>query len=380
MRIGIDARWIFEKISGIGSYTQELIAHLLEVDQQNQYVLIFGSRAVMERTARHARLNERRNVETVLYEHSPFSWRSHVLLPRRLRKLNLDIYHAPNYMIPFPAFAKSPSRRTACVMTIHDLIPLKFPDHAPKSKKTRLFPLFKKIMLAAAARADLIIAPSSCSRNDIIDLLKIPEAKRDRVAVIPEGVNERYRPLAQPPYAKVVLYVGRQDPYKNLAVLIKAFARVREVVPGSVLRVIGPPDKRYPEAFELARELGILPHIDWHGYVDNEGLLDAYQQAAVLVLPTRYEGFGLPVLEAMACGTPVVCSNVSSLPEVAGDAALMAAPGDVPALAEHIVNVLTRPELARDLREKGLARAAQFTWRKTAELTLKAYQAAKENI
>lgn len=379
MRIGIDARWIFEKISGIGSYTQELITHLLDVDSQNQYVLIFGSRAVMERTAQLAKLEGRRNVETVFYPHSPFSWRSQALFPRRLRKLNLDIYHAPNYMIPFPAFPKGASRKTACVMTIHDLIPLKFPDHAPKSKKTRLFPVFRKLMLEAAARADLIIAPSECSRSDIIEFLKIPGAKQKDVVVIPEGVNERYRPLPHLSSSKVVLYVGRQDPYKNLSALVRAFAAVRESVPSAVLRVIGPPDKRYPEAFELARELGLLPHIDWHGYVDHDGLTEAYQQAAVLVLPSRYEGFGLPVLEAMACGTPVVCSNVSSLPEVAGDAALMTAPGDVPALAEHIVNVLTRPELARELREKGLARAAQFTWRQTAELTLKAYQAAKKN-
>ena len=380
MRIGIDARWIFEKISGIGSYTQELIAHLPEVDQQNHYVLLFGSRTVMERTSNLARLEERRNVETVLFEYSPFSWRSQTLLPRRLRKLNLDVYHAPNYMIPFPAFAKDASRKTACVMTIHDLIPLIFPDHAPKSKKSRLFPLFKKIMLAAAARADLIIAPSECSRNDIIARLQIPETKRSRVVVIPEGVDARYKPLPQPSPSKVVLYVGRQDPYKNLASLVRAFAKVHEAVPSAVLRVIGPPDKRYPEAFELARELNILPHIDWHGYVDNAGLLAAYQQAAVLVLPSRYEGFGLPVVEAMACGTPVVCSNVSSLPEVAGDAALMADPGDASAFAEHIVNVLTRPELARGLREKGVARAAQFTWQKTAEQTLKAYEEAKRNI
>ena len=138
--------------------------------------------------------------------------------------------------------------------------------------------------------------------------------------------------------------------------------------------MIGPQDARYPEAPDLAVKLGVQDAVDWIGYVTPEELRRTYQMADVFCLPSRYEGFGLTVLEAMACGTPVVCSNIGSLPEVADDAARLVDPAIRPDLVQALVDVLTQPALAADLRQRGLIRARKFTWQRTAELTLKAYE------
>jgi glycosyltransferase involved in cell wall biosynthesis len=173
-----------------------------------------------------------------------------------------------------------------------------------------------------------------------------------------------------------ILYVGRFDPYKELVTLVEAFAQLRNAGLRARLRVIGPPDDRYPEPHERARALGLDDVISWSGYLSDEELRAAYQRASVFVLPSSYEGFGLPVLEAMACGTPVVCSNATSLPEVAGDAALLVEPGRAEPLAEAIRRVLTDQTLAEDLRKRGLHQARAFTWKRAAQETVEVYRRA----
>jgi glycosyltransferase involved in cell wall biosynthesis len=232
-------------------------------------------------------------------------------------------------------------------------------------------------MLEVGRRSDLVITVSESSRKDIFRHLHIPAEQQDKVLAIPEGVSDRFRPAEKEKRDHpVILYVGRFDPYKNVVGLIEAFARVVRECPGTRLRMIGPPDARYPEPRRRAVELKVDDHITWQGYVDGDELLRAYQQADVMVLPSRYEGFGLPVLEAMACGVPVVCSNTSSLPEVAGDAALLVDPADVGQCAQAITSVLTDPSRAGRLRQKGIERASEFTWRRTAEMTRRAYESA----
>jgi glycosyltransferase involved in cell wall biosynthesis len=174
-----------------------------------------------------------------------------------------------------------------------------------------------------------------------------------------------------------VLYVGRADPYKNLAGLVAAFARVHERLKGGVrLRIVGSPDARYPEPMRIARELRIEESIEWSGYLSDAGLMDAYRSATVLAHPSRHEGFGLPVLEAMACGLPVVSSNRSALPEVTGGAAVLVDPDDAGALAGAILSVLQDPALAADLSRRGRARAAAFTWDRAARGVLAVYRSA----
>jgi glycosyltransferase involved in cell wall biosynthesis len=377
MRIGIDARWILRELSGIGTYTRELIRYLAVVDRQNEYVLFFDRPAALEEVRGFANLEKAPNFDITLLAHGPFSPWSQLALPSLFRKLGLDIFHSPSYMIPLLAFPRTRAGDTLCVVTLHDLIPLSFPRHAPRSKKTRLFPLYRLLMMEVGRRADMIITGSSSARSDILRELRILDSST--VVVIPDGVDARFTPPAAPKAdTKTILYVGRLDPYKNVPGLVEAFSKVRQTAaPEARLRIVGAKDDRYPEASRLAEKLGVEPFVEWTGYLPDCGLVEAYQQAAVFALPSHYEGFGLPVLEAMACGTPVICSNAASLPEVAGDAALLVSPDDTDGLAEAIARVLADEALASTMREKGLRRAAQFSWRRTAELTLEAYRSLK---
>jgi glycosyltransferase involved in cell wall biosynthesis len=376
MKIGIDARWIFPRISGIGMYTQELIRGLAQLDRRNEYILFFDDPARMRKIAERVRLDQAPNFKTHLLPFGVFSPLGQIRFPQIIRKLGLDLFHSPNYMVPLLAFPRHRPGRARCVVTIHDLIPLLFPQFTPKALKTRLYPVYKRLMVEVGARADAILTVSESSRRDVIERLGIPAARDRDIIAVPNGVAPEYRPAEKKRGAeKSILYVGRFDPYKNVTGLIEAFAKARKRCKMPVrLRVVGPADPRYPEAPARARQLGLDPFIAWDGYVSGEDLVNAYQDADVFVLLSFYEGFGLTVLEAMACGTPVVCSSRSSLPEVAGSAALMVDPDDSTQTAAAIVRVLEDARLAAELHEKGMRRAAQFTWTRTAAATLKAYE------
>jgi glycosyltransferase involved in cell wall biosynthesis len=371
MNICIDARWIFPELSGVGLYTQELIRALARIDRENEYTLLFDRIEARERVRAATRFDLSPRFRAHIVPYGVFSLRGQALLPGFLARGGFDVFHSTNYMMPL----RRPGRARR-VVTIHDLIPLLFPDHAPKSRKSRLFPLYRWLMRAIAERADVILVPSQSTRRDVIQELRIPPARADRVIAIPEGVTPDYRPGARPRdrAEKIILYVGRADPYKNLPRLVEALAGVRANGVPARLRVVGSPDPRYPEAPRRARELGVDPYVDWTGYVAPDRLIREYQSADVFCLPSRYEGFGLTVLEAMACGTPCVCSNIGSLPEVAGDAARKVDPAILPQLIEALTEVLTRPEIAEDLSRRGIRRAAEFTWERTARLTIDAYR------
>jgi len=379
MRIGIDARWIFPQISGIGTYTRELIRELAALDRENEYVLFFQESAIEEDVRAMARLGGAPNFSTRTVDYGIFSPAGQARFPSMLRELKLDVFHSPNYMFPLFAFPKGRAGDLRCVVTIHDVIPLLFPDHAPRSRKTRLFPLYRWLMLQVGARADVMVTVSESSRRDVIEQLRVEPSRAERVVVVPNGVAAEYVPAPKTPRAeRTMLYVGRFDPYKNACGLMDAFAAVRKTAKVDVrLRMVGPPDPRYPEARQRAEQLGLNPFIDWIGYVDGAELVREYQQADVFVLLSKYEGFGLPVLEAMACGTPVVCSNRSSLPEVAGDAGAVVDPDDAAGAAAEIVRILEEPGRAGELARRGRERAAGFTWRRTAEQTLAAYERAR---
>lgn len=371
MNICLDARWIFPEISGIGLYTQELIQALARINHQHAITLLFNHAEVQERTRRHTRYDQNPLFTTQRVDYGPFSLQNQLRLPALLRRRGCDLYHSTNFMMPLPGCGK-----TRRAVTIHDLIPLLFPDHAPRSRKTRLFPLYRELMMQIGRRADLIITVSDSTRRDVVRELRIPEPRQPRVVSIPEGVDPFFQPGDPAParLEKNILYVGRRDPYKNLPRLVEAVAGVRAHGVPARLKIIGPQDARYPEAPDLAVKLGLQDAVDWIGYVTPEELRQAYQTADVFCLPSRYEGFGLTVVEAMACGAPVVCSNIGSLPEVAGDAARLVDPAILPDLIKALEDVLTQPALAANLRQRGLARARQFTWKRTAELTLRAYE------
>lgn len=377
LHIVIDARWIYPQISGIGLYTRELLRHLPRVGADVRFTILFDRPEVRDREMAETGAGAAANVEARLVPWGLFAPASQARLPGLLRSLGARVYHSPNYMMPYLAFAPGGRGAVRAVVTIHDLIPLLFPQYTPRALKTRFLPVFRLVIREAARRATRILVPSRSTAEDVIRELRVPADRRGDVVVTPEAANPDYRPdPAVKPAEPVVLFVGRRDPYKNLPALVRAFARVRREVPAARLVVVGPPDARYPEAGAAAREVRLGGAIEWRGYVDGPGLVRAYREAAVFALPSRYEGFGLPVLEAMACGTPVVCGNGSSLPEVSGDAAALVPPDDEGEIAAAIVRVLTDPAHAAALRERGLRRAAQFSWERTARLTLDAYRAA----
>ncbi len=381
MRVVIDSRWIFRELSGIGLYTRELIRHLPEIDTENEYHLIFDDIEVMEREKAETGFDTAANFSVAFTDSGVFSARSQLALPGMLKRLRADVFHSPNYMIPFRAFPRNQLGGTGCVITVHDLIPLLFPHYTPRAIKTRFFPVFKRVMRETAARADVVIAPSNSTRRDIAEYLYSGKEDAGRIEVIYQGVSSDYIPASiSDGREPVILYVGRHDPYKNVSKLIEAYARLRSRGVLAGLRIVGSDDERYPEARETAHRFNVDEFIQWDGYLDGAGLIDAYQQADVFVLPSRYEGFGLTVLESMACGTPVVCGNRSSLPEVVGDAALTVNPDSVEQIEAAIASLLGDPDLAARMRVVGLKRAMKFTWRRTSEATADVYRAVAENI
>lgn len=382
MKIGIDARWIFRATSGIGVYTRELIRHLAEIDRQNQYVLFFSDEDLMKTIRGETESFKADNFSTFLLNFGLFSIKNQLAMPAIIQELDLDVFHSTNYMIPLPAFPRNQPGRTACVINIHDLIPLIFPKATPRALKTRFLPLYRRLMKEVTARSNLIITGSKSSLNDIINFL---HCRPERIVTIPDGVSPRFHPAkadilpAQDPRLlrrnKIVLWVGRQDPYKNLTGLIEAFSMLRKNYRGPLeLRLVGPADSRYPEASRRVVALGLADAVKWMGHVSESELVGEYQNANLFVLPSYYEGFGLPILEAFACGTPVVCSNKSSLPEICGPAALQVDPKDISGICDAMHRVLTDSQLAGDLAERGLQQAARFNWRETAKKTILAYE------
>lgn len=379
MKIAIDTRWIFPEISGIGAYTQELLREFRELDVGNEYLLIFNNADVMARTMQDAGLNNAGNFKTLLVDCGVFSPASQLLIPRLLAREGCDVFHSPNYMIPL--FWPNRTSRPKIVTTIHDVIPLVFKNHAPKSKKSRMFAVFVWIMKRVGKISDTILTVSEASRLDVLKHLEIPEKSAGKVKAVYNGVSAHFRPQENPSTSspdgsreRRLLYVGRADPYKNLCVLVRILAVLRNQCSFPVtLTVAGSRDDRYPEAEHLAKELGLTDAMTWTGYLTRQELIEAYREADVLVHPSRYEGFGLQVLEAMSCGLPVVCSDGGSLPEVAGDAALVVPPDDLDGYVRCVSKILTDGDTRKKLVEAGFRQAAEFTWKRSAEATLEAY-------
>lgn len=378
MNIAVDARWIFPEISGIGNYTRQLLREFARMPSDHRIIAIFKDPEIEARTIAESALAEAPHMRTLCIPWGVFDGRSQVFLPRLLAGEHVRIFHSPNYMIPYRAFRRDAGGPIRAVTTIHDLIPLRFPDHAPKSKKARLMPLFRLLLRESARRSACILTVSNASRRDIVDLLHAPSS---RVKVVYNGVSGLFNPgIDGNDLAKradggfQLLYVGRADPYKNIAVLLQALARLRRDDGMKVtLCIAGSPDPRYPEPAALACELGIADAVRWTGYLPDGALVDLYRQSDLLVHPSRYEGFGLQILEAMACGTPVLSSNAGSLPEVVGTAGRMVPPDDVDAFVREIRTILTTPALARRMSEAGREQAARFSWAEAARQTYAAY-------
>lgn len=292
-------------------------------------------------------------------------------IAREARRLALDIVHDPTGVMPLLLTGRGR------VVTIHDAIPYIYPQTS-----TRLDWLIYHAWLPRVVRLiDAIITDSGQSREDIVTHLPVSP---EHIVVVPLAADRRFRPLpaaevepilreigVEQPY---ILYVGALESRKNLPRLLAAYARLRQWSTEWKLVIVGARKWKSSPIFETVQQLALEPHVHFTGYVADEHLPALYAGADLFTFPSLYEGFGLPVLEAMACGAPVVTSNSSSLPEVAGDAAILVDPYNVEQIAQAMWLVLSQPALAAEMRAKGLARAAQFTWERTARETAAVYE------
>lgn len=372
MNIAIDVRTINNKQSGVGFYVRFLVEALQKIDKKNSYFLITNNQ-------REYPLGTVGEDCQLLY--AWFSNENHILgdlwenffLPLRLLCNRIDILHGPAFLIP------SLYRYKGAVVTVHDLVAYSYPNTIPIKYKYYM----KMLIKAATLRADRIIVDSYSVKNELMERLKVPE---DKIRVVPLGVSPIYRVADDKNLINSVkerygikkdyiLQVGNIEPRKNLPRLFNAFKLLKEKTNNSCQLVnVGKRGWLYKEIFELITRYGLQDDIIFTEYVSEEDLVLLYNGAELLVYPSLYEGFGLPILEAMSCATPVITSKVSSMPEVAGNASLLIDPLNSEEIAWAINKVLTDTDLKGRLKASGLKRATLFSWEKTAQQTLEVYQ------
>lgn len=364
MRIAIDASTISTQ-GGPRTYVLGLLEALLRMDGVNEYVVFYNDPVHLGRFPRAK--------EVVLPGRNPVArlWREHVLLPMACRRERIDLLHCPKSAIPF----LSPC---PVVVTLHDLIPLKHPETEKFSAR-----LYWRLQIPIAARrATYIITDSEHARQEILaDFACPPEKVRpimlgfDPRMLAPRKSEETdavLRKYGLPP--EYLLYVGTIQPRKNLDTLIEGFARLkRGDDSGRKLVIVGRKGWLYERLFARIKELALDTEIIFTGFVPDEDLPYIYDKATVFVYLSLFEGFGLPPLEAMACGVPVITSNTTSLPEVVGTAGITIDPTDVDGLTTALERVLDDSALAAGMREAGRARAQLFSWEAAARETLAIY-------
>lgn len=372
MRVGFISYSLDVGLTGIGRYMTQLMSALQAIKDVD---------VVMLATEKSDPYNLWSTFETY---HLPFcryapalmSW-GNLVLPVVAKRSGLDVIHDPNGVAPF----LGPALGVRRVVTIHDAVPFRFPAQHNRLDNWRF-----RMMLPLAARcADAVITVSASARQDLAHFLRLHEHK---IYLTGEAAGSEFAPASPEAVAAVLTRLGVQQPYllylgglngrKNVERLLAAFAEVRRAHPALTLVIVGKRQWR-AEGIEVAlAQHELEPYVRFTGYLPDADVPLLYSGATAFVFPSLYEGFGLPVLEAMACGAPVVTSNVSSLPEVAGDAALLVDPCDTAAIAAAIRRIIEEPGLAERLRTRGLARAAQFSWERTAEETLAVYHRLNE--
>jgi glycosyltransferase involved in cell wall biosynthesis len=383
LRIGINALFLQQPATGTGQHLFHLLQGLDQLDRDSTYVLL-SPRFRRATAPRFPELSPRfRNVQGMtalarLGENFEKLWWEQVGLLRASRRETLDLLHCPYFASPILS-------RIPTVVTIHDDIPLLLPEYRARLGGR----LYTGLSVQAARSARAIIAVSECSKRDIERTLRLPP---QRVHVIGNAVDDSYHPIRDPrPLASVreryglaerfILYFGGFDVRKNVPRLIHAYDQIRhrfsepyQLVLAGRLRFTGHP--LYPDPRSMVRELGLESDVVFTGQIREQDKAPLYSAAAVFVFPSLYEGFGMPVLEAMACGAPVVTSNNSALPEVAGDAAVLVDPTDTAAIGDAILALLENPARRQALSTAAQARAAHFSWTTVAEQTLKVYAQA----
>ncbi len=365
MRIAIDVRKLHD--FGIGTYVRNLVRWLSRLDRETEFVLL-------------CRRSDCESVEQLGPNFRPvpdpsatYSVSEQLTVPLKLARVRADLFHAPHYVLP----ALTPCRS---IVTIHDCIHLMFPQYLPG----RLAHLYARVSFwLAANRSARILTVSEASKRDILRFFPVPANKVD---VTYNAIDSRF---SSPPDAKqmdrvreryqlhdrFLLYSGNVKPHKNLERLIDGFARLRSEGFGDIqLLITGSEISRYAELRRAVHRFNLHKHVRFLGFQSAETLASLYHLADAFVFPSLYEGFGLPPLEAMASGTPVLTSNVSSLPEVVDDAALLIDPYDPQSIADGMAQLLSDEEARTRLIARGRERAAQFSWEASVRRVLAIYR------
>lgn len=359
MKVVIAAWHLKDFNVGLGRYSRGLIEALGRVDVENQYEILMPDESY--------RFPERPNMRYRLIRFPFFK--------RRFWEQVAPCLAGRYDLLHFPYDSCVAWKRGKFMATVHDVKPLLFETGRRRMNLNEL--IERALVRDRWAHIDHVLTDSRCSQRDIMEQLGVPA---DRITVVYPGVElDRFRPAPKPqtgvgaerPY---VLCVAGADPTKNVGVLIEAFSRLPVVVREGYDLVLAGDFRRRIDLHEQVRRTGIERQTVFTGVISDERLIELYQRASLFVFPSKYEGFGLPVLEAMACGCPVISSSASSLPEVAGDAAILVEPSDVEGVARQMERVLTDRALRADLRGRGLARAAQFSWDRTARETVAVYR------
>lgn len=352
MKIAIDVQTTLGQKSGFGYYVKNLVENLEKNDSQNEYFL--------------ATPKETHDLSTP----QRFIW-DQFAFPKRAKKVKVDILHQPCFSAPL-------FYRGKVIVTCHDIISILFPKNLPLW--SRLF--YSKWMPFSYRRADMIIADSERTKKDIIKYLKIDPGKIKVIYLatstdfksvkdknIIDTVKNKYK-TGQ----KYFIHVGTLEPRKNLSFLVKAFSHaVKEGIDENLV-IVGKKGWYYAGLFQLVTVLGLKNRVIFTGYADESDIPVLYSGATALTFPSLYEGFGFPPLEAMSCGTPVISSNTSSLPEVVGEAGILIPPKNEKIWADKMIQVSINKKLAQELSKKGLIQAKKFSWEKTAKETVQVYQ------
>lgn len=358
MKVGIDARMI--NYSGIGRYIRSLLNEYSKMPGAGE-LFIFGD---LKELAKYKHFKVKKSTAPI------YSIGEQISLPLRIRKL--PIFHSPHYNAPL-------FYRGKLIVTIQDIIHIKFPEYL-QSRKAYLYARY--MYRHVTEKAARLITASEHTKSDLVECFSV---SREKIKVIPFGVGEEFHPVEDEDLIssfrkkydlpqKFILYVGNLKSHKNLSVLLKAFdllRREKKIEESLVLTTGGKP------ANELVREAsdkGMERWVNFLPFIPDEELPLLYNCAKVFTFPSLYEGFGLPPLEAMASGVPVVCSNAASLPEVIGEAAIMCDPGDYEAFADGICRLLADDSLRSKLIIEGRKRAKLFSWAETAKKTIAVYR------
>lgn len=374
MRIGIDgraAKWY--RGTGIGTYTYELVNSLNSVDNKNDYLVFMPDNCKDS-------LNLNRNfIQANITETAEGSFWDVVNIPNILKDYKIDLYHVPQNGIGLPVEKECPF-----LITLHDVIPFKMPETVSKS----YLKIFTENIPSIIERCDGIVTVSDYSKKDIVETLNFPEEKifvtylaNEDIYIPIDKILSRY--IIKKNYSitdKYILYVGGFSPRKNILGLIEAFSILMEKYHENIKLVIaGRKGSSYETYKSRAEELNIDDKVLFPGFIALDDLPYLYNASELFIYPSFYEGFGLPPIEAMACGVPVIASDTTSIPEIAGDSARLIDPQNTSDMAEAMLNVLQDENLRNDLIQKGLKRSRQLSWKNTARQMLNVYEKFSNN-